>query len=299
VIQNTRLLVNDPNATLKPMTPSYLGFQGNVSMLEDGSWQFTGLYEIESDTAIRITELPPKKWTGTYIEWIRENLIGDSAKCFVVDIIESSSNDFVNILLKTKPDANIRQRDLVKDLKLSTRVDTNFLNVFESSGSLIKCAGVKDVLKIHAECRRIMYRRRLDRQIENAKHEQQIAENRARFLREVKSRLLNPANMTDVELRTKLANDGYYAFDNFDYLERVSLFAMTRDTFAKLEAEAQKCAERMRTLLSTSVEHVWTNELDALESAVIEYERSIIDKRQELSGSKKRKAEPNRGSRKK
>ena len=64
-------------------------------------------------STVRITELPPNS------QWIRDNLMGDGPKCFVVDIAESSSNDFVNIVLKTTPDANLRERDLVKDLDLA------------------------------------------------------------------------------------------------------------------------------------------------------------------------------------
>lgn len=291
VIRNTRLLANDPTAALNSMTPYYLGFAGTVTNMEDGVWQFTGSYSIESDTTIRITELPPKRWTGPYIEWIRETLIGDAAKCFVTDIVESSSNDFVNILLKTRPNADIRQRDLVKDLKLSTRVDVNFLNFFTPDASLTKCPTVYDVLRRHAECRRLMYRRRLDRQIEQTRHAQRLAENRARFLREVKSGALVPGQMTDVDLRAELVASGYYEFENFQYLETVSLFAMTRDTTAKLETDARKHRELVQALLSTTVEQVWNEELDALERAVLKYEADILEKRRELSRPQKRKAD--------
>lgn len=281
IIDNVRLLVHDPNATLTDMIPSYTGFTGTVSLDAKGDWIFTGTYVIESATTLRITELPPKTWTAPYIEWLREHLIGDGDKCFVVSVEDHSLDSNVNLLIKAKSTVSLEERDIVKDFKLTTRMQMSQINLFDSTDTLVHFDSVDDIMRYHAETRRKLYAARIRSQIAALTHDEQIAINKARFVRDVSNRSIVPSGMTKMALEGTLDAAQYYKVDGgYKYLRGVDVFSLTTDLSAALEAEAAKISETLRALKATTPEQVWLSELDQLENAVVAYDLEQRTKRE-------------------
>tara|TARA_B110000046_G_scaffold185396_1_gene226851 strand:- start:2212 stop:5910 length:3699 start_codon:yes stop_codon:yes gene_type:complete len=274
VIDNVRRLVADPHAALADMTPEYSGFKGTVCADDKGDWIFTGTYALESATTLRITELPPKVWTSPYVEWMREHLIGEADKCFVVSIEDHSLDSNVNLLIKTKSGSPValKDRDIVKECKLSTRVQMTQLNLFDSSDALVHYDTVDQIMRHHATVRRALYGARLRSQIASLTHDEQIAANKARFVLEVSARIIVPSGMTKPALEAALAAANYYKADGgYKYLQSVGVFSLTKDLSSALEAEAAKISEMVRKLRATTAEALWLTELDALEQAIAAY----------------------------
>ena len=282
VIANVYKLVADPHATLNDMVPSYTGFKGNVTLDEKGDWVFTGTYVIESATMLRITELPPKVWTSPYIEWIREHLIGDSDKCTVTSIEDHSLDSNVNILIKMKNSSTaLKDRDIVKEFKLSSRVQMSQLNLFDEDDSLNHFDSIYEIMRRHATTRRELYVSRIRAQIASLTHDEQIAVNKARFVREVSANILSPSGMTKAALEDALTAAHYYKVDGgFKYLRSVDLFSLTTDLSAVLEAEATKISDALRALKTTTPEAVWVSELKLLEKAIAAYDEEQRLKRE-------------------
>ena len=307
VIANTRRLILDPSAPLAPMKPTYIGFSGSVQ--PDGDeWVFTGIATVESATIIRITELPPKMWTEVYIEWVREHLIGDRPHQFVTGIENHSLFHTVDIVIKTKPGANLEKRDLIKDLKLSSKVSLQYLNLFDADARLHRYPSVFDIMRAHAVERKKLYRLRIDAQIARALHDEQIARNKARFIDEVRTGTLNPIPMTAADLTAYFADHMYYKNKNdsnyFDYLLKLNMASLTKDKSAALHAEAVKLADMLEKLKKTTIEDVWRQELADLEVALGEYEAEQCRIRSSSSSNnadkkKKRTQEPGPGKKSK
>ena len=290
VIANTRRLVLDQEAELLPMTPSYSSFSGDV-VANAPEYTFVGRYTVLTDTSIQISELPPKQWTSNYIEWVRKTLVGDTPQHFVVEVTDRSSHDRVDLLLRTKGDAGLRQRDLVKDLKLSVTVNTNHLNMFDAAGVLRKYATVHDVLREHAVARKATYKRRLEHQLQKARHEQLIAESRARFVRAIASGAVRPSEHTRASLRQWLAQEGYYEHAQFEYLQ-IGLFSLTLDTACELDHAAERLLADTKLIETATVEEVWNADLDALEHALADYRREVSVDDARVGDSGKRCREP-------
>lgn len=273
VIANVYKLVADPHATLNDMVPSYTGFKGDVTPDEKGDWIFTGTYTIETATMLRITELPPKMWTSPYIEWIREHLIGESDKCSVTSIEDHSLDSNVNILIKMKNGSTaLKDRDIVKEFKLSSRVQMSQLNLFDEDDRLNHFGSINEIMRRHATTRRELYASRIRTQIASLTHDEQIAVNKARFVREVSANLLNPSGMTKATLEDALTTANYYRVDGgFKYLRSVDVFSLTTDLSAVLEAEAKKISDALHALKATTPEAVWVSELKLLEKAIAAY----------------------------
>lgn len=73
IVANVRRLLN--GESMVPMDPWYRGFKGSIEKTatkEGGStYTITGVYEEVDDTTIRITELPIRRWTDDYKEFLR------------------------------------------------------------------------------------------------------------------------------------------------------------------------------------------------------------------------------------
>lgn len=277
VLANTRRIADDPSAALAPMTPSYTGFRGTVA-LDGADWVFTGVAHVESATVVCITELPPKTWTEPYIEWIRDHLIGDKPHQFVSAVENHSLMHTVKIIVRTKPGVDLTARNLVKDLKLSTKVPTQLLTFFDADERLVHFASADAIFRAHGAARRALYRERLDAQIARAEVEEQLARSKARFVDEVRDRALDPVGLTAAELVAELARRGYYARAGaeggaaYDYLLKLSMAALTSDKSAALRTDADAQAARLTELRATQPEAAWRAELDALAAALDEYD---------------------------
>ena len=209
IIANTRRLIRGTETPLAPMKPSFVGFTGTVEADGD-EWVFTGKVSVESATILRITELPPKVWTEVHIEWIREHLIGDKAHQFVTSVENHSLLHTIDIVVKVKVGTNLQDRDLVKDLKLTTKISMQFLNFFNSDGQLHQYQTVFEIMRTHAEERRALYHKRICAQIERAEHDEHIARNKACFVDEIRAGTLNPVPMTTEDVVAHLRRHYYY-----------------------------------------------------------------------------------------
>ena len=296
LIKSTRLLVDDKRASLPEMLPWYFGYKGTIKAnASEKEIVFTGLWTIESPTSIRITELPPKVWTTPYIEWIRQHLVGDEAKHFVLDIIDSSTHDDVNLLVKTKADADLANRDLAKNLKLTLTVNTRELNFFDADGNLCHYADVEAIMREHACFRHAMYEKRIKASIESMTHEYMLAMNKSRFISDVCDKRIVPSDLTSDQVRVWLRANEYYDVDDFKYLESLGIFAMTRDLSQKIGRHADALHEKLEALKQTTVEQRWRDELDELEEAVTSYMHAIQDKRMSKSDKEGKKRKDHKG----
>ena len=59
------------------LAPSYRGFKGDVILKKAGSYQALGRVERLDDTKVLIDELPLRKWTHDYKQWLEQQIVGD------------------------------------------------------------------------------------------------------------------------------------------------------------------------------------------------------------------------------
>ncbi|KAL5986279.1 DNA topoisomerase 2 [Asimina triloba] len=78
LVENVKCLLN--GELMKPMDPWYKGFKGLIekSATKDGASNYTvsGLIEEVDDTTLRITELPIRRWTEDYKEFLESMMTG-------------------------------------------------------------------------------------------------------------------------------------------------------------------------------------------------------------------------------
>ena len=80
IVANVKCLLNGEE--MIPMNPWYRGFKGTIEKsAKEASYVVSGVLEEINDTTIRITELPIRRWTQDYKEFLESITIGnDKAK---------------------------------------------------------------------------------------------------------------------------------------------------------------------------------------------------------------------------
>lgn len=267
LIECTRRLIDDAHAALPPLVPHYSGFKGEVEVVGAQHVDFWGVVEAVGVEELVVRELPPKKWTAGYVEWLRKQ--GDDF-C-VADVRDHSTHDEVELHLKLRAPVEV-SRALLRELGLHARVSLQHLNFFDADDRLVHYDTVDELVRRHAEFRRAVYVRRREHQLRALAHEAQLAANRARFVREVRARTLEPATMDESELRATLREREYYDYDDFAYLAHVALFALTHTAAAKLESAAATLTAQVATLQKTTPEMLWHADLDALGAGLDAYD---------------------------
>ena len=85
------------------LAPSYRGFKGDVILKKAGSYQALGRVERLDDTKVLIDELPLRKWTHDYKQWLEQQIVGDDkTTAWLKDFKENHTDTTVASRARTK-----------------------------------------------------------------------------------------------------------------------------------------------------------------------------------------------------
>ncbi|SIP86043.1 DNA topoisomerase II [Pacmanvirus A23] len=313
VIENVRRLIRlDDNATLLKMPPcSYKGTQfewsGSFKTIRGDLHSF-GKYEYnEENNSIKITELPLRIWTNSYITAIKKKLASDES---IIAKIDDDSNDIkININIKLKPDAK-EKLDNMGDSYFTDGVEEYF-QLRDRMDSHVNLIGVNDdvimfgdkyeeVLYHWFPVRKEFYTKRINRQrillnlrikyyqnvikfIENCmemnlpkrkyKEMIQILDDDGGYDKINTTRLNQPKFTPNEDLENIiLRGDGAdydYLLDLSDRKKSEESLNENRETLTKLFDELEKL-ESMASVGRFPGAVVWEQELDKLEAQITE-----------------------------
>ncbi|KAF6995935.1 hypothetical protein CFC21_012354 [Triticum aestivum] len=245
IIANLKRLLN--NETIVPMVPWYRGFKGSLketsSKATGVTYTITGVIEEVPDTRLKITELPVRRWTTDYKEFLesmcpipikekekskdknkekkkdkdkdKEKEKEKSKEPPLLEEIRSQCDhadvDFELIL--TEQNMNIaKQEGLEKKFKLTTTIGTTNMHLFDSNGKIRKYDTPEDVLKEFFDLRLDFYVRRKKVMLENMGIELLKYKNKVRFILAVISGDIIVNNRKRAELFQELKQKKYDPF---------------------------------------------------------------------------------------
>mmetsp|Transcript_94572 Transcript_94572/g.149536 ORF Transcript_94572/g.149536 Transcript_94572/m.149536 type:complete len:1243 (-) Transcript_94572:166-3894(-) len=175
---------------LEEMTPWYQDFSGTISEVkDDGRCDVTGVVEIHSDSQVTVSELPVKKWTQDYREFLEDLLPkGEKTKSngqrLLVDYTEHHTEKTVHFDLQLGPDfGNVTQKDCEKVLKLRSSIPLTNMMLFDADGKITKYESPLEIIKDFAKLRLQVYQKRKDYILAKLNRECEILSERARFIR--------------------------------------------------------------------------------------------------------------------
>eukprot|EP00930_Biecheleria_cincta_P021393 TRINITY_DN15877_c0_g1_i1.p1 TRINITY_DN15877_c0_g1~~TRINITY_DN15877_c0_g1_i1.p1 ORF type:complete len:2143 (-),score=530.30 TRINITY_DN15877_c0_g1_i1:185-6613(-) len=206
---------------MEPMSPWFRGFKGTVSPVKEkgkdapGRFETIGVARQRGMTRIEVTELPIRRWTQDYKEWLLEQLASAEGKrSTLTEFREYHTDNTVHFSLSMSPDkaAAAQQKGLERFLHLRSTLSTTNMFLFDSHGHLRKYDSPEAILVEFAKVRLEVYGKRKEYHVGKLAREAAFLSDRARFVRLVveeklivdkRASKMVCADMRSFRLRTK------------------------------------------------------------------------------------------------
>ena len=261
-----------------------------------------GSYEIVADRKVRITELPVGTWTDDYKQFL-EGLMdvppapsasggGSSANAssspVLKEYLDMSTDAVVDIIVTFHQSYPHSVKDmsetiiengcnkLEKILGLYTTQSTTNMNLFDAHEKLKKYANIYDIIEDYYSERLSMYSKRKSALLAQLSNELKVLSNRAKYIQEILDDNLDMRRKTKEVVFEILKTRGYDHIEGdeeYKYLLKMPMDSVTEENVTKLLAERDLTRAAHTKLNDTSIEQLWTKDLDELEQ---EYKKWII-----------------------
>ena len=233
IIANIRRLIAGEEQ--EKIHPFYYGYGGEIipeAGKRQGSYIVRGKIERLNDTTLLISELPIKKWTQDYKQFLEEMLVGaekkEDKKVGAEKKTEKQEPDFeIKDFKENHTDATVsftvtvasaeqidaieanEKNGLIGKFKLSTSVSTSNMHLFNQAGRIEKYDSPEHIIESFFVLRLEYYVMRKALLISKLRRDQKMLSNKARFVEEVCTGALVVSNRKKVEILSTLQERGY------------------------------------------------------------------------------------------
>lgn len=204
-------------------------------------WIIRGTFQKVNTTTIRITELPPSM-TYEKFEKILDKLVEDKE----IVSYEDNCKDSIDYVVKMTRSSleKLEDETIIKLFKLEEYETENFTTLDEC-GKLKIFESDVDIIEYFVDFRLKFYGIRKDYIINKLNRELVILNNRSRFIQLILDGKIEINNVKKDLIVLKLEELNFDKVDgDFDYLLRMPIHSLTKDTFEKMKSEiGDKIAE--------------------------------------------------------
>jgi DNA topoisomerase-2 len=272
--------------------PFYDGFKGQITKLSDDKFLIKGLYEKTGADTIRVTELPVGFWTEDFKELL-EKLIepgqdkeGKKIVSVVKDYDDMSKDtnvDFTITFAKGKLEELEQSKGdyacngLEKLLKLYTTNTTTNMHLFDADDKLQKYEKISDIIDAYYDERLKLYQTRKDYMIDAIEKELVLLSNKAKYIQENLDGTIDLRKKKKEQVLTMLQGKGYDIIDDdveYKYLTKMPMDSVTEENVEKLLKEKGTKEQDLNVIKSTSINQMWSSELDNLLEQYLEYKET-------------------------
>ncbi|KAK9154871.1 hypothetical protein Sjap_002351 [Stephania japonica] len=313
IVANVRRLLD--GKLMEPMDPWYKGFKGSIEKTatkEAGAtYTISGIVEEINETTLRISELPIRRWTQDYKEFLESIMTGkDKTLPFIKDYTEHNDDTTVHfeVFMSEENMLIAKQEGLMKKFRLTTSISTSNMHLFDTTGVIKKYDTPEQILEEFFHLRLQFYEKRKKVLLENLELELLKLDNKVRFILGVVRGEIIVSNRKRAELFMELHQKGFTPFpkktkkveaavagatedadeseespevlrksgvqaSDYDYLLLLAIGTLTLEKVQELCAEKDKLTDEVEELRGASPRSLWEKDLDALEN-----ELDVLDK---------------------
>ncbi|XP_016170360.1 DNA topoisomerase 2 isoform X1 [Arachis ipaensis] len=212
VIANVRRMLS--GEAMLPMDPWYRGFHGVIEKsAKEGGYIVNGMTEEIDEQVFRITELPIRRWTQDYKQFL-ESVTDGSPNVkdpLIEDFRQNGDDAIVDIEVRLKLDkiAMIMQEGLLKKFKLTSTISTSNMHLFDAEGKIKKYDTPEQVLEEFFPLRLEYYGRRKQHILNNLERLLLILDNKVRFILGVVNGEIIVSNRKKADLLMELQQKGF------------------------------------------------------------------------------------------
>merc|ERR1711988_369883 len=176
---------------MEEMAPWYKGFKGSITSTqgEEGKFEVSGVVEKKDEKTIEVTEIPIRKWTQDYKEFLEGMMPGEkkseeSVGHVIEDFREYHTENTVHFVINLTAEKmkEVEKAGLDKTFKLKSSVSIQNMMLFDAEGKIAKYETALDILTEFCKVRRVTYEKRKDYLVSKLTKEKEILSNKARFI---------------------------------------------------------------------------------------------------------------------
>eukprot|EP00913_Durusdinium_trenchii_P034684 g32446.t1 len=263
------------------LVPWYRGFRGTVARVaeHEGRFETIGVIQRRGLTKIEVTELPVRRWTQDYKEWIMEQMHENNGKrAMISEFREHHTDNTVHFSLSMLPEkvATAEEKGFEKAMHLKSWISTSNMFLFDAKGKLKKYDSPEEILEEFAVVRLQVYQQRKEHRIRMVAEGELEVENRpaqqvCAELQRLGFRTKHQIEQGDVELRSPEPKRkrlravipvpdqdlDLFGPDGYGYLLKMKMWTLTEERAAKLMEELEKLKELLKELRRTTLEEMW------------------------------------------
>ena len=161
-----------------------------------------------------------------------------------------------------------------KLLKLYTTNTNTNMHLFDANDKLKKYSKVEEIIDDYFVTRLDMYIKRKEYMIRALEKELLLLSNRAKYIKENLDGTIDLRKKTKEAVTEMLTNKNYDIMDNdvdYKYLTKMTMDSVTEENVQKLFGERENKSAELNIIKSTTINQMWTRELDNLRVEYLEY----------------------------
>ena len=249
-IQNNILNFLDGNP-IKRMKPWFRGFKGKVFEQDDDSWMTQGVWTSIGRT-VKVTELPPGRWTQDY----KEHLDTLVEKKIISGFTNNSTTENVDFLIQ-----DYNGKDAVKDLKLQKTFRTSNMHLFHPIRGIHKYETPEMILKDFIILRREYYDKRKEYLIKVLEAKSKMCDYKSRFVSMVINGDIVVFRRKKQDLENQLSGLFPEVNGSYDYLLNIKTVQYTDESVKELLAQSKQAKKELEIMKSTSPTTMWKDDI--------------------------------------
>ena len=304
IMANIRRLIRGEEP--EEMHPWYRGFTGTIEPKggrDVGSYAVMGTVRRVDEVTVEVVELPVKKWTQDYKQFLESMTVGASEEkgAFVKDFKERHTDTSVYFVITISetaaPELLVDDQALLKRLKLEGSISTSNMHLFNAQGQIVKYESPLAVLQEYFPLRLSLYEKRREALLARLDREWRRMDNKVRFILSVVDGSLVVSNRKKAELLQELARQGYELFApgataageeggeggvepgelgrGYDYLLSMKIWSLTLERVDDLRGQLAEKASELEALRGMTAADLWEADMDVLEERLDEYEEDL------------------------
>src|SRR6056300_807524 len=236
--------------SFKEMTPWFRGFKGKV-FKEDGTWITEGVWR-DTGSRLKVTELPPGRWTQDYKEYL-DTLV---EKKVITNFTNNSTTEDVHFEIM-----DYVGKDLLKDLKLRKTFRVSNMHLFHPTKGIHKYESPEEILKDFVELRLEHYKKRKAHLIDVLEKRAEMCDHKSKFVSMVIEGKLVVFKRKKVELEAEMSSIFPKIDGNLDYLLNTKTVEYTEERVKALLDEAKQAKDDLEKTLKTSHITMWKTDI--------------------------------------
>jgi len=243
-----RMLGGDTPVEMKPW---FRGFKGKVFKDDGGLWVTEGTWR-DTGSRLKVTELPPGRWTQDYKEYL-DTLM---EKKMITSYTNNSTTEDVDFEI-----FGYSGKDLVKDLKMRKTFHTSNMHLFHPTRGIHRYTTPEEILKDFVELRLEHYKKRKVHLIDVLEKRAEMCSLKSKFVTMVIEGRLVVFKRKKVDLEKEMSATFPKIDGSWDYLLNTKTVEYTEERVRALVDEARQANVDLERMLKTSHVTMWKTDI--------------------------------------